>query len=100
MFREGPLMVYDTALEGDLVDTEAETDPAPPSPGLGFPVRTACFHSRWSLHYRNNLRCGGSALSPPSFPVTRHGSQLQQEELSPWLAAKLKGESVRSSDEE
>ena len=61
-------MVYDSGLEQDELGSFPR----------GFPIESSCYHSRWSKHYRDNER--------------QTGHSLPDDNLSPWLATKLKGE--------
>ena len=70
-------MVYDSSLSSDSTVTAPNMAP-------GFPLQSHCYHSRWSQHYREHAR--SSCLGDSG-----------DEELSPWLATKLKGGSGEST---
>lgn len=86
-------MVYDSglllnkkneeALSSSLTAGDSAVSMGPTVTAPGFPLHTPCYHSRWSQHYRENCRTSAG---------TKHRKEEdQEEELSPWLAAKLKG---------
>jgi hypothetical protein len=66
-------MVYDSTLVAPDATKSLVGDELPVT--RGFPQQSHCYHSRWSQHYRDNIR-----LLPGA-----------DNELSPWLAKKLKG---------
>lgn len=68
--RKGPLLVFDSALE--LQESS------------GIPAQTPCSLSRWSQHYREHDRAEEGQRDV-----------IKNNELAPWLAAKLKGILVR-----